>query len=216
MLTCIQCFCIYDHLCRFLAYIDYNLKLWILFSLSIIFTYFQHICVYGCVYVYICAHTHTHTYYRPMQKIFNKKNHMKRLSKKVVSKIIFLSSRGSTETLKVGWKCRNRKIIWFNPRLCKLSTIRQYFLKLITKHFHKNNPLNEIFNRKMIKISSSCTNMYQIINSHNNHILNKFYRKKLNPARNPHCNRMNRENRPVEDKCRSTSYIPSNHHPWRK
>ena len=55
-------------------------------------------------------------------------------------------------------KCKNRKrkVIWFNPAFCKLSTIniRRYFLNLIDKQFCRDNPLSKISNRNIVKINS--------------------------------------------------------------
>ena len=72
-------------------------------------------------------------------------------------------------------KNRKRKIIWFNPPFCKPANIDvgKYFLRLIDKHFKQDNILHKIFNRKTLKISYSCTkNISQIINSHNNELIN--------------------------------------------
>ena len=77
-------------------------------------------------------------------------------------------------------KNRKRKIIWFNPPFCKLANIDvgKYFLRLIDKHFKQGNILHKIFNRKTLKISYSCTkNISQIINSHNNELINKFHNR---------------------------------------
>ena len=77
-------------------------------------------------------------------------------------------------------KNRKRKIIWFNPPFCKLANIDvgKYFLRLIDKHFKQDNILHKIFNRKTLKISYSCTkNISQIINSHNNELINKFHNR---------------------------------------
>ena len=53
-------------------------------------------------------------------------------------------------------------------------------MRLIEKHFKQDNILHKIFNRKTLKISYPCTkNISQIINSHNNELINKF------------CNRVN-------------------------
>ena len=75
-------------------------------------------------------------------------------------------------------KSRKRKIIWFNPPFCKLANIDvgKYFLRPIDKHFKQDNILHKIFNRKTLKISYSCTkNMSQIMNSHDNELINKFH-----------------------------------------
>ena len=61
---------------------------------------------------------------------------------------------------------RKRKVIWFNNTFCKLSIIYigRYFLNLIDKHFHRDNPLNTIFNINTVKINYSCTdNISKII-----------------------------------------------------
>ena len=71
-----------------------------------------------------------------------------------------------------------RKIIWFNPTFCKRVNINigKYFLKLIDKHFNRNNVLHKIFNWKILKISYSSTkNFFEIINNHNKEIIRKYH-----------------------------------------
>ena len=90
-------------------------------------------------------------------------------------------------------KNRKGKIIWFNPPFCKLANIDvgKYFLRLIDKHFKQDNILHKIFNRKTLKISYSCTkNISQIINSHNNELINKFRNRVNNNNINSKKNRM--------------------------
>ena len=43
-------------------------------------------------------------------------------------------------------KHRKRKVICFSPTFCQLSNINisKYFLKLIDRHFNKDNPLSKI------------------------------------------------------------------------
>ena len=54
--------------------------------------------------------------------------------------------------------------------------VGKYFLRLTDKHFKPDNILHYIFNRKILKISYSCTrNISQIINSHYNEIINAFH-----------------------------------------
>ena len=63
-----------------------------------------------------------------------------------------------------------RDIIWFNPpfNLAVATNIGAEFLKLVSKHFPKGNPLHCILNRNTVKVSYSCTkNMQQIIEGHN-------------------------------------------------
>ena len=47
---------------------------------------------------------------------------------------------------------------------------------MIDKHFNKYNIIHEILNRKVLKISFSCTKKsFKIINSHNNEKFGKYY-----------------------------------------
>ena len=101
-------------------------------------------------------------------------------------------------------KNRKRKIIWFNPPFCKLANIDvgKYFLRLIDKHFKQDNILHKIFNRKTLKISYSCTNnISQIINSHNNKLINKFHNQ---------VNNNNINSKKIECNCKSQSDCPMN------
>ena len=101
-------------------------------------------------------------------------------------------------------KNRKRKIIWFNPPFCKLANIDvgKYFLRLIDKHFKQDNILHKIFNRKTLKISYSCTNnISQIINSHNNELINKFHNR---------VNNNNINSKKIECNCKSQSDCPMN------
>ena len=69
---------------------------------------------------------------------------------------------------------RKRKIIWFNPpfSLNVKTNVGKRFLKLLTCHFPKGNPLHKLYNRNTVKISYCCMkNMGSIISSHNKHIL---------------------------------------------
>ena len=101
-------------------------------------------------------------------------------------------------------KNRKRKIIWFNPPFCKLANIDvgKYFLRLIDKHFKQDNILHKIFNRETLKISYSCTNnISQIINSHNNKLINKFHNR---------VNNNNINSKKIECNCKSQSDCPMN------
>ena len=101
-------------------------------------------------------------------------------------------------------KNRKRKIIWFNPPFCKLANIDvgKYFLRLIDKHFKQDNILHKIFNRKTLKISYSCNrNISQIINSHNDEIINEFYNW---------VNNKNINSKKIECNCKSRSDCPMN------
>ena len=71
-------------------------------------------------------------------------------------------------------KTRKRKVIWFNPpySVNMETNIGKTFLKLVKKHFPRNNSFHKIFNKNIIKISYSCMrNISSIIVSHNKSIL---------------------------------------------
>ena len=70
--------------------------------------------------------------------------------------ITFIPKTTNTKTNKK--KTRKRKIIWFNPPHCLSvkTNVGRIFLKLIKKHFPKDNRLNEIFNKNTVKVSYSC------------------------------------------------------------
>ena len=90
-------------------------------------------------------------------------------------------------------KIEKGKLYGLTPRFCKLANIDvgKYFLRLIDKHFKQDNILHKIFNRKTLKISYSCTkNISQIINSHNNELINKFHNRVNNNNTNSKKNRM--------------------------
>ena len=101
---------------------------------------------------------------------------------------------------------RKRKIIWFNPPFNKnLETkVGKLFLKLIDKHFPKDNRLHKIFNRNTVKVSYSCTkNMKAVINSHNNIILNE----KASNGSEKTCNCLRKNECPLDGKCLTTNTI---------
>ena len=71
-------------------------------------------------------------------------------------------------------KNRSRKIIWFNPPFSKnVSTnVAKEFLRLVDKHFGRNQKYKKIFNRQNLKVSYSCMrSMKSIVTSHNRKIL---------------------------------------------
>ena len=71
---------------------------------------------------------------------------------------------------------RKRNIIWFNPPYNQNvdNDIGRQFLNVIDGNFPKTNKLSKIINRKLVKLSYSCTqNMERIIKGHNNEIINK-------------------------------------------
>ena len=99
---------------------------------------------------------------------------------------------------------RKRNILWFNPPYCSTvkTNVGGKFLKLITKHFPKTNPLHKVINRNNTKISYRTTsNMSQLISSHNKKIL----RKNENPVIKK-CN-CTKEPCPIEGKCQTENVV---------
>ena len=98
---------------------------------------------------------------------------------------------------------RKRKIIWFNPpfSLNVKTNVGKRFLKLLTHHFPKGNPLHKLFNRNTVEISYCCMkNMGSIISSHNKHIL------KSNQE-NFGCNCRNKTDCPLNNKCLTPNIV---------
>ena len=56
-------------------------------------------------------------------------------------------------------KPRRRNILWFNPpyNASVTTNIGAAFLRLVDKHFPKDNPLHRIINRNTVKVSYCCT-----------------------------------------------------------
>ena len=79
-------------------------------------------------------------------------------------------------TPKKNSRCRKRNVLWFNPPWSSSvkTNVGAKFLKLIDKHFPKDNPLSKIINRKCTKVSYRTTsNIKKIISSHNKKVLKK-------------------------------------------
>ena len=71
-------------------------------------------------------------------------------------------------------KKHKRKVIWFNPpfSLNVKTNVGKIFLKLVKRHFPKENPLHKIFNKNMLKVSYSCMgNIASVLSAHNKSIL---------------------------------------------
>ena len=84
-------------------------------------------------------------------------------------------------------KNRKRNITFFNPPFSKnvQSKIGDQFLKLIDKHFPKDNPLRKIINRNTVKVSYRCMpNFKQKIAIHNS----RAKRIETEPQPLPGCN----------------------------
>ena len=106
---------------------------------------------------------------------------------------------------------RKRDTVWFNPPYNNTvsTNIGKEFLKLIEKHFPKENKLRKCVNRNCIKLSYSCTkNMKSIIQGHNKKIMNEMdtqpetSRESCRPvAALNNCNCRVRENCPMRGNC---------------
>ena len=101
---------------------------------------------------------------------------------------------------------RHRNVLWFNPPYnSEVKTrIGAKFLKLINKHFHKDNPLRKIFNRNTLKIGYRCTpNLSKIISGHNSKILSENETHLLEKT----CNCRRGESCPLEGNCLQTNLV---------
>ena len=86
------------------------------------------------------------------------------------------------------------------------TNIGARFLKLVSKHFPKDNPLHCILNRNTIKVSYSCTkNMHQIIKGHNQKILKSNTSERKEGGCN--CQRSKKENCPIENNCNQNNVV---------
>ena len=72
-------------------------------------------------------------------------------------------------------KNRNKKLIWFNPPYSQNveTNIGKLLIKLVMKHFPKNNKYHNIFNLNTLKLSYCRTNVGNIIKQHNSKVLSK-------------------------------------------
>ena len=125
---------------------------------------------------------------------------------------------------------QKRRIIWYNPPYNEAveTNIGKQFLKLISKHFPKNNPIHSILNRNTVKLLYSCTkNIKATIQSnkkesnatHNDNIckqnlwLHQEQKATMSPQRWMHPNRCdlprrNRETQEVHRMCRQKIRFP--------
>ena len=97
-------------------------------------------------------------------------------------------------------KTRKRKIIWFNPpySINVETNIGKTFLKLVKKHFPRNNSFHKIFNKNTIKISYSCMrNISSIIASRNKSMLHP-------KAKEYGCNCRNKKSCPLQNQSFNT------------
>ena len=88
-------------------------------------------------------------------------------------------------------RSRKRKVVWFNPPWAAnvKTNVGGKFLKLINKHFPKQNPLSKVVNRNTVKVSYRTTpNLKRIISAHNAKILRKNYQ---NTEKSCNCRKKN-------------------------
>ena len=96
----------------------------------------------------------------------------KRLKKWFSDRLIYSTKTAGCDTPEK--KKRKRKVIWFNPpfSLNVKTNVGKIFLRLVKRHFPKENPLHKIFNKNMLKVSYSCMgNIASVLSAHNKNIL---------------------------------------------
>ncbi|GFR75019.1 reverse transcriptase-like protein [Elysia marginata] len=101
-------------------------------------------------------------------------------------------------------KKRERKITWYNPPYRKIvaTKVGKTFLRLINKHFPRNNKLHKIINRNTIKISYSCLPSFkQTILNHNKRLLQKQETENSTPTSTRPCNCRKKNECPLNGKC---------------
>ena len=92
----------------------------------------------------------------------------------------------------------NRKVIWFNPPYSQnlKTNIGKLFIKLVRKHFPKNNKYHKIFNLNNLKLSYCCTTIVGNIKRPNSKLLSK-----TNDNNNRKCNCRSKPSCPLNGKC---------------
>ena len=95
-------------------------------------------------------------------------------------------------------KKRERKVTWFNPPFSlnvKKKNVRKIFLKLVKRHFPKENSPHKIFNKNMLKFTYGCMgNVASVLSAHNRNIL---YPKRSEFG----CNCRSKTDCPLDNKC---------------
>ena len=122
-------------------------------------------------------------------------------------KLEFENSR-TPDTNRENKKKRKRKILWYNPpyNINLKTDFGHQFLKLIKKHFPKDNKLHKIINNNTVKLSYSCTkNMKRIIQNHNSKILNKSDTNMTQKSCS--CPRTRMQNCPLNNQCLKKSFV---------
>ena len=119
----------------------------------------------------------------------------KRLKSSFNDKLTYSTKTAGCDTSEK--KKRKRKVICFNPpfSLNVKTNVGKIFLRLVKRHFPKENPLHKIFNKNTLKVSSSCmVNVAFVLSAHNRNIL---YSKKSEFG----CNCRSKTNCPLDNKC---------------
>ena len=94
---------------------------------------------------------------------------------------------------------RNRKVVWFNtPYSQNVKTnIGKLFIKLVRKHFPKNNKYYKIFNLNTLQLRYCCTtSVGNIIKQYNFKVLGK-----ANDSNNRKCHGKLKPNCPLNSEC---------------
>ena len=102
---------------------------------------------------------------------------------------------------------RKRQIVWYNPPFSKSvkGNLGCTFLKLLRKHFPKDNKLYKIINKNTVKLSYSTTrNMKRILQSHNAKVLNE---KETTSEKTCSCPNNRKDTCPLENKCLSSAIV---------
>jgi hypothetical protein len=119
--------------------------------------------------------------------------------------IVYKPKTDKTTTSKK--KTRSRKILWFNPPYSKnvKTEIGKIFIKLIKKHFPKDNKYHNFFNGNTVKVSYSCmNNVESIIKSHNTNMIKQKPDQEINKIQ---CNCRKPDECPLNGKCLSNSVV---------
>ena len=104
-------------------------------------------------------------------------------------------------------RCRNRKVIWFNPPFCKnvATNVAKEFLSLVETCFPPGHILRSTFNRNTVKASyRTMPNMGQLISRHNCKVLSEI-RVKENISEG--CNCRASAICPLDGKCKTSGVI---------
>ena len=110
-------------------------------------------------------------------------------------------------------KNRTRKVVWYNPPYCRLSSINigRRFIDLVFRCFPEEHPLRKICNKSNLKISySCCKNVDRIISAHNSKTLQEFREEERNSRtdeKHPICNCKDKTKCPLKGKCRYKNVV---------